>query len=661
VIGRSGLMRMLKRSFFYSVTLCAIVAWSFAPGLLAQESAPPSSREQINSFSSDITVNADGTLMVTETLKVVVEAQTHQGIYRDFPTRYTDRFGKPYSIHMEIISLERDNQPVVFYLRKLPNGLRIHMGNSRELVPPGEHTYELTYGVDRAIGFFTDHDELYWNVTGDGWMIPVLEASATVHLPGGIAREAILLDAYTGRQGSAGTDYTAAADDLSNATFRTTRILGPHEGLTVVARWPKGFVHLPTDDQEHRYFLEDYQAELIGLLGLIIVLIYYAGTWFVAGRSSDPGETPWAPPRGFSPAALRYAWSRSFDQKMLVANVVDLAIKKQLAILEDPSGAFILGRLNPEPESAGVPPGSPDGPPLEITGDEKLTLETLFWTTDTIRLQPGQGALVGRPLEALHHHLRGEMEKVNFLSNLRYLIPGLLLSLATVVRSGFAIQGGQRIIVLCLSIGLLPWSLGCLILGGLAVAALRNAFSDPYHAPTARRQAMVMGAICLPFLLAEVAGLGILAWAASSGVAVILLLLAAINYLAYIVLSAPARSGGALLEEIEGFRVFLTSLGQDRRDARVSSQHAAAWAERYLPYALALNVEKVWGEKFAAVLAQTARGGTINYSPTWYSGPGWNPITAATFPTSLGSAFSSAISSSTTHRRSGPGGKGSAT
>ncbi len=647
---------MLKR-FFFTLPLYALFAWSFAPSLLAQEIPP--SPEHVSSFSSDITVNADGTLMVTETIKLMVATQINHEIYRDFSTRYSDRFGNPYSIHMEVISLERGNRPVDFYLRKLPNGLRIHMGNSRKLLFSGEQAYELTYGVDRAIGFFTDHDELYWNVTGDGWILPVQEASATVHLPGGIAREAILLDAYTGRQGSAETDYTAAADDQSNATFRTTRILGPHEGLTVVVRWPKGFVRLPTDDQEHRYFLEDYQAELIGFLGLIIVLIYYAGAWFVAGRSSAPGKTPWAPPRRFSPAALRYAWSRSFDQKMLVANLVDLAIKKQLAILEDPSGAFILGRLNPEPQSAGVPPGSPEGPPLEITADEKLILETLFRTTDTIRLQPGQGALVGRPLEALHHYLHGKLEKVNFMRNLRYLVPGLLLSLATVVRSGFAIQGGQRIIVLGASIGLIPWSLGCLILGGLAMAAMRNAFSDPDHAPTARRQAMVMGAICLSFLLVEVAGLGILAWAASSGVAVVLLLLAAINYLAYIVLSAPARSGGALLEEIEGFRVFLTSLGQDRRDVRVSPQYAAAWAERYLPYAMALNVEKVWGEKFAALLAQTARGGTINYSPTWYSGPGWNPITAATFPTSLGSAFSSAISSSTTHRGSRPGGKGS--
>ena len=154
------------------------------------------------------------------------------------------------------------------------------MGKSRETVPPGEHTYELTYTVDREIGFFPDHDELYWNVTGNGWIFPIQKASATVHLPKGIAQEAILLDAYTGRQGSAETDYTASADSQSNATFRTTRALGPYEGLTIVVRWPKGFVHPPTDDQKYRYFLEDNQASLIGLVGLIVVLIYYTAAWF---------------------------------------------------------------------------------------------------------------------------------------------------------------------------------------------------------------------------------------------------------------------------------------------------------------------------------------------------------------------------------------------
>jgi uncharacterized membrane protein YgcG len=653
---------MFKRLSLLTITFCAIFTLTCPTGLIAQGPAPPPDREQISSYDSNISVNPDSTLLVRENLKVFARgAQIKHGIYRDVPTRYNDRFGNPYLIHFEVVSVERDDLPEDFHLERLANGLRIYMGKSSELVSPGEHTYTLTYSVDREIGFFPDHDELYWNVTGNGWVFPIQMASATVHLPRGIAPGAIMVDAYTGRQGSVGGDYTASADGQSNATFRTTRALEPSEGMSVVARWPKGFVHPPTDEQEHQYFLEDNRTSLIGLLGLFVVLVYYTAAWLLVGRDPARGEiTPRSePPRGFSPAALRYVWRMAFDPKTLVANLVDLAVKKQLAILEDGTGSYILGRLKSRPGLAAAGLGPRDGPPPETTPDEKLVLDKIFAAGETIRLEPANHALVGGAAEALHHHLRSSLEKVYFMTNGRYLIPGLLISLATVVRCGFSIQGGQRTLVLFVAIWLLLWSLACLALGGLAIAAWRNALSDPHHAPTARNQALLMSAICLPFFIGEAAGLGVMAWAASTEVVVVLMLLVAINYLFHVLLKAPTGPGRALLDQIEGFRMFLTTTEQDRRNARTPSKNTPEVFERFLPYAIAFNVEKVWGEKFAAALAQTARGGTIDYSPRWYSGPGWDPITASTFVTSLGNSFSSAISSSTSAPGSSSGSRGS--
>jgi hypothetical protein len=286
-----GTANMCKRSYYLAVALYAIFTWSFTAVMPAQEAAPTPSSEQILSYDSDITVNPDSTLLVRETIKVrALGAQIKNGIYRDFPTHYHDRFGTPYIIHFEVVSLQRDGQPEDFHLRKLANGLRIHMGKSSEIVPPGEHTYELTYTVNREMGFFPDYDELYWNATGNGWIFSIQQASATVHLPKGISREAILLDAYTGPPDSAEASYTASADGQSNATFRTTRVLGPYEGLTLVARWPKGFVHPPTDEQRHRYFLEDNRTNFIVLVGLMVILVYYGAAWYLAGRDLARGE-----------------------------------------------------------------------------------------------------------------------------------------------------------------------------------------------------------------------------------------------------------------------------------------------------------------------------------------------------------------------------------
>ena len=652
---------MFKRLSLLIVALFALRIWSSFADLRAQESAPAPSSEQILSFDSDITVNPDGTLLVRETLKVyAMGRQIKHGIYRDFPTQYNDRFGNPYIIHFEVVSLERDDQPDDFHLRRLSNGLRIYMGKSNESVPPGEHTYELTYAVDREIGFFGDHDELYWNVTGNGWAFPIQTASAIVHLPKGIAQEAIIIDGYTGRQGSVGSDYTASVDSQSNATFRMTRALAPNEGLTVVTRWPKGFVSPPTDEQRHQYFLEDNQSSLIGILGIVLVLLYYAAAWVMVGRGPGRGDiAPISePPRGFSPAALRYIWRMAFDQKTLVANLVDLAVKKKLAILEDATGSYILGRVKSGSQTTRAQSGFGIASPAEITSDEKLVFEKVFASTETIRLEPANHAIIGGAVEALHQNLRSKLEKVYFLTNSRYLIPGLLISMATVIRCGYAIQGAERLLVLFITIWLLLWSLACLLLGRLAIAAWRNALSDPHHPATARMQAIVMTVVCIPFLLGEAAGLGMLAWAASTGTLVVMVLLVAINYLFHILLKAPTMSGRALMDQIEGFRMFLTTTGQDRRDMRTSLKSTPDLFEKLLPYAIAFNVEKVWGEKFASALAQTARGGGVNYSPDWYSGPNWNPVTASQFVTSLGTTFSSAISSSTTAPGSSSGSSG---
>lgn len=628
------------------VALFAVVTGCFCPYLRAQGAAPAPGGAQILSYDSDITVNHDSTLQVRETITVFIPGgQSKQAIYRDLPTHYSDQFANPYVIHFEVVSLERDGQPEDFYLRKIPNGLRIYLGRRREEVPPGEHIYELTYTVDRELGDFTDHDELYWNVTGNGWTLPIQKATATVHLPMGIAPGAILLDAYTGRPGSAAGDYTAQMDGRGTATYRTTRALAPNEGLSIVARWPKGFVSPITDEQRHHYFLEDNQATLISLVGLVALLIYYTLVWFQAGRGTARVENTVQsePPRGLSPATIRYVWRMDFDQKAVVVALVDLAAKKQLAILDDASGAYILGRLKPSRAPTDGHDSLNKGTAV-ITPDERLVLQRLFAADDTIRLDSAHRTVVGSAMEAFHHHLRYSLDRFYFAANIRYLIPGLLISLATVARSGFFVQGGQGLLVLFLSIGLLPWSLGCFDLAARAVAAWRNVFSDPFHAPTARMRAIVMSAACLLFLFGEVAGLGVMVGAGSPALVALLLVLVAINTLFYNLLKARKRSGRALAEQIENFRMFLAMTDSAAHDVRTPLKTHTDLFERLLPYAMALNVEKVWGEKFAATLARAPQGKT--YSPAWYSGPSWNPITAANFATSLASSLSSALSSS---------------
>lgn len=626
-----------------AVIVLAAIAWSLPAAQAAQGSSPVSGTEGIISFDSDITVNQDSTLLVRESITVLASGERiKHGICRDLITDYADRFSNPYQIHFEVGSVNRDDQPDDYHLEKIAKGLRICLGDRSDQLSPGEHTYELTYAVNRVLGFFPDYDELYWNVTGNGWKFPIQATTATVHLARGIAPEAILLDGYTGSQGSAGNDFTASADRQSTATFRATRALAPAEALTLVIRWPKGFVHSITEAQKHQYFLDDNKSGLVALLGLGILIAYYILVWFVAGRGRTAGEmTPRSqPPRGFSPAVLRYVWRMAFDQKTLVVNLVDLAVKKQLAILEDAGGSYILGRVKTR-RRARIDPSSIDEIPADMTGDEKLVLEKVFAAGDPVPFNPRNHAVVGATVETLHQHLRAKLERIYFLTTAPYVVPGLLISLAAVIRSGLAIQGVDNRVLLAAATGGTIWTFALLAIGGFAIGTIKNAVADPHHAPTARRQTLLISAISAVLLVGEAAGLYTLAWAASPEVAALMLLLVAINFFFHLRLRAQTLSGHGLMDQIEGLRLFLVETAPDSGEASASC--TPAQFERLLPYALALNVEKIWGEKFAAGLAQAPSDADVDYAPGWYSGPNWKVNTASTFLTVLGSSFSSAI------------------
>ncbi|HEX5689443.1 MAG TPA: DUF2207 domain-containing protein, partial [Roseiflexaceae bacterium] len=130
--------------------------------------------ERIRRYDSVVTVQADGALDVTETIVVTAEGgQIRRGIYRDFPTRYNDRYGNRVAVDLDVVSVERNGRPEPWFIERKNNGVRINTGNDDFLPVPAEHTFTLRYRTTRQLGFFADHDELYWNAIGTGWAFPI--------------------------------------------------------------------------------------------------------------------------------------------------------------------------------------------------------------------------------------------------------------------------------------------------------------------------------------------------------------------------------------------------------------------------------------------------------------------------------------------------------
>ena len=209
--------------------------------LLLLPSSAASAAEVIRDFHSDITVHEDASMTVRETIQVISEGiQIRHGIYRDFPITYQDTLGNRYKVGFTILDIQRDGAPEPYHMEDVANGKRIYIGDKDVLVSSGEHTYTIAYKTTRQIGFFEDHDELYWNVTGNGWEFPIQKASASVILPGDALRTIISAEAYTGPQGSQGRDFETSTGPLRSVEFRTTRTTERPRGLNHCRRLAQG-------------------------------------------------------------------------------------------------------------------------------------------------------------------------------------------------------------------------------------------------------------------------------------------------------------------------------------------------------------------------------------------------------------------------------------
>src|SRR5271165_4686158 len=186
-------MRHLLNSCVF-LLVAALIAWT----------APSHAQtERILDFHSDITLQDDSSLQVTETITVVAAGGLiRHGIFREFPTRYSSPYNNRYVVGFQMLSATRDSREETFRVENYSNGVRIYLGDPNLTVPPGRHVYTLTYTTNRQLGFFSDHDELFWNVTGLGWDFLIDHASATVILPLDIPAEQVKLSGFTGPQGS---------------------------------------------------------------------------------------------------------------------------------------------------------------------------------------------------------------------------------------------------------------------------------------------------------------------------------------------------------------------------------------------------------------------------------------------------------------------------
>ena len=208
--------------------LCAGFVLSFAPSLASRASAQ--SEERIREFDVTLNVSVSGDLEVTEVITYDFGSADRHGILRDIPVRfhYDSTYDRLY--RLEVLEVSSETAPDQYTREDIGGGVtELRIGDPDRTIS-GEHTYRIRYRVEGALNGFTDHDELYWNATGNNWGVPIDHATVVVQMPAAI-QDSLCFAGPTG----ANTQCDAASVSASTATFMHSG-LRSYEGVTIVAR-----------------------------------------------------------------------------------------------------------------------------------------------------------------------------------------------------------------------------------------------------------------------------------------------------------------------------------------------------------------------------------------------------------------------------------------
>jgi uncharacterized membrane protein len=512
--------------------------WLAAFGVLLAAFATPAAARQlkIQKFSAEIFVQSDAALDVTETIEADFIGEWH-GLYRTIPIEYVTPQGFNYTLFVKFhgatdaagrslkVEASRDRH----YLK-----WKIYVDDATDAA----RTIVLHYRVSNGLKFFEDHDELYWNVTGDEWDVPIDTASAQILLPAGVTGIRAL--EFTGASGSRAQNAEVVVSGNSvNVTMQ--RPLAFHEGLTVVVGWDKGFVHEP----ERSELIQQFLASNWPLFFPVPVCFFMFWLWYTHGR--DPRVGPIAvqykPPDGMTPAEAGTLVDDAANMRDITATIVDLAVRGYLSIEEKDkphmmglysNKEYVFHRKKEPNEWKG------------LKSHELLLLAGMF----------ENGMVTQVELSDLQNRFYKNLPPIRDGIFEGLMARGYFQHRPDLVRSGY-IAGAFVVGIL-------------LLVGGIKLSETNGMAVAPFLIA-----AIVSGAI--------IAGFG---W----------------------FMSTRTPAGAKALAGVLGFEDFLTHVEADRMDRMTQTPETF---EKFLPFAMALGVEKKWVGAFQNIYTQP---------PSWYQG-----------------------------------------
>jgi uncharacterized membrane protein len=557
------------------ITLLIVFAFTFVPSVDAEE---------ILDFTQTVIVKEDASLKITETITYDFGDLKRHGIFRDIPYRYKDRGGN-YNLRLDDISVvNNQGEKYKFKISKEGDSKRIKIGDVDVLVD-GKQTYVINYTIKRAINFFDDYDEIYWNVTGDKWPVKIRQSKSTLIFPTKIAEQDLQADCFVGVFGSADNcvseRYVYEGANMVKEVVFIDDILQAGSGFTIVVGLPKGIINEPS------FFVKliDVLKDNIVLLLPIIVFLYMFNLWRKKGRDVKGRGVIVAQfdaPNNLSPMGVGTIVDTRADNKDFSANIISLAVKGYLKIVK-----IEKKRLFKKDDYVFV---SRDGSE-ELRKSERSILDAIFKDE---YLEDDQDKLSELNKSLNYIDISADAPKIVFLSNLKNVFYKDLASIKTDIKTelteaGYFDKDANKAVIRYVIIAFVLFFL-TIFLGGF------------------------------------LGGLGVVSLIVSS---VIILVFA-------VLMTRRTKKGSLAKEHALGLKMYLSVAEKDRLDFHNAPERNPKTFEKLLPYAMALGVEKKWAKQFEDIFEHT--------ETDWYSDSSGKTFSALALTNSLGS-FSSKTNS----------------
>ncbi len=614
--------RLLKILPALALAILPLTALSFTPD-----------KERILSFHSDIVVDTSSKLTVTETIRVnAMGVEIQRGIFRMIPLTRT-LAGRTVNCKYEVVSVKKNGSAEKYQTKHEDGHLAIYIGDEDIYLQPDVYEYEITYETWRQIGYFDDFDELYWNVTGNEWSFEIEKASAAIYLPDGA--KVLQHACYTGFAGSTETNCNSDLPAPGSVTW-TASELKEYEGLTIAIGFTKGIVNQP---QTPSWLKTETFGKILGGAGGVLLALMF-GLWFRYGRDHEsPTVVPqFDIPDRLSPASMGYIASGIYKNNLLTAALVDMAVKGYIRITEIPKTG-LLGKTHYTIEKL-----KNEG--NDLSTEEKGLLQGLFpGYSNSLDLTGKYNSSVATAVSLFMLSITNWNRSMLGKGHNRGLTFLLFLAISAIYWTGLYLSYQH----------LFDYSklvIGAILYGVMAVSFLIFVSAGNFTSGWAW---------ILPLL--EVAAGGYI-WYQFDGtvdpftlcflfLVVSVTILAIFNYL----IRQPEPELLRVRSLIDGFKMYMGAAENQLIRFNNPPKMTPEIFEKYLPYAMVLGVDKIWGAKFESMLLQNA----TEYNHGWYSGNRDMHHFPGSIGESLGSGLTRSLSSASTDSSSssGSGGGGS--